>query len=130
MPQSCAVTALTLRKMAVEQENLHPMGCFALQPFTASHLPIIIHDRDEQTDLIHVLRGNVKDYCFIVSGIKCIFLYGGFLLFQSSPITEQRHFDIRICRGRDRKRLSAYGGFFCYHHHIETTLSKGDCKPP
>lgn len=72
------------------------MGCSPLQLSRASHLPIIIHDRDKEADLIHVLRGNVKDYCFIVGGIKCVFLYGGFLLFQSSPITEQRHFDIWI----------------------------------
>lgn len=124
MPQSCAVKVLILRKMAIEPENLHPTGCFPLQLCRASHLPIIIHDRDKQTDLIHVLWGNVKDYCFIVSGIKCVFLYGGFLLFQSSPITEQRHFDIWIWRGRDRKRPSVFAGLFCYHHKIETALSK------
>lgn len=65
-------------------------------PEPPSHLPIIIHDGDKEADLIHVLGGNVKDYCFIVGGIKCVFLYGGFLLFQPSPVTEQRHFDIGI----------------------------------
>lgn len=72
------------------------MGCSPLQLSRASHLPIIIHDGDKEADLIHVLGGNVKDYCFIVGGIKCVFLYGGFLLFQPSPVTEQRHFDIWI----------------------------------
>lgn len=108
-------------KDPAEWEKLHPTGCFRLQLSRASHLPIVIHDGDKQTDLIHILWGDVKDYCFIVSGIKCVFLYGSFLLFQSSPITEQRHFDIRIWRGRDR-RMSSVGGGFCYHQDIETAL--------
>lgn len=62
------------------------------------HLPVIIHNRDKQADLIHVLWRDVKDYCLIVCWIKCVSLYGGFLLFESPPITKQRYFNIRIWR--------------------------------
>lgn len=63
----------------------------------APHLPIIIHDGDEQADLIHVLWGNIKDDGFIVDRIKSVLLDGCFFLFQSPPITKQGHFDIWIC---------------------------------
>lgn len=61
------------------------------------YLPIIIHDRDEQTDLIHILRGNVKDDGLVVDGVEGVLLYGGFLLLQSPPVTKQGHFDVWIC---------------------------------
>lgn len=61
------------------------------------HLPVVIHNRDEQADLIHVLWGNVKDDGFIVDRIESVLFYGGFLLLQSPPVTKQGHFDIWIC---------------------------------
>lgn len=35
----------------------------------APHLPIVIHNRDEQTDLIHVLWRDIKDDGLIVDRI-------------------------------------------------------------
>lgn len=60
------------------------------------YLPIIVHNRDEQADLIHVFWGNVKDDGLIVDRIESVLLNGCFLLLQSPPITKQGHFDIRI----------------------------------
>lgn len=76
------------------------------------HLPIVIHNRDEQVDLIHVLWGDVKDDGFIVDRVESVLLYGRFLLLQSPPITEQGHFDIWICAsggvmGRERGMLGS-----------------------
>ena len=52
------------------------------------YLPLIIHNGDEQADLVHVLRGNVKDDGLIVDRVEGVLLYGGFLFLQSPPVTE------------------------------------------
>lgn len=58
--------------------------------------PIIIHHHDGQTDLFHVLRGNVEDDGLVVRWIKCAFLGGGFSLLQPPSITYQVNLNVRI----------------------------------
>ena len=66
----------------------------------APYPPIIIHNRDEQADLVHVLWRNVEDNGLVVDGIECVLLYGGFLLLQPPPVTEQGHLDVWVCADR------------------------------
>lgn len=80
------------------------------------YLPIIIHNRDEQADLIHILGRNVKDYGLVVDGVEGVLLDGGFLFLQSPPVTKQGHLDVWICadgssgQGGERvKRMSSNG---------------------
>lgn len=61
------------------------------------YLPVIVHNRDEQADLVHVLGRDVKDDGLVVDRIERVLLYGGFLLLQPPPVTKQGHFDVRIC---------------------------------
>lgn len=60
-------------------------------------LPVVIHNRDEQADLVHALRRNVEDDGLVVDRIERVLLYGGFLLLQSPPVTKQGHFDVWVC---------------------------------
>lgn len=68
------------------------------------YLPVIVHNGDEQADLVHVLWRDVKDDGLVVDRIESVLLYGGFLLLQPPPVTKQGHFDVRICADRAVER--------------------------
>lgn len=44
---------------------------------TLLNSPVIIHHHDGQTDLFHILWGDVKDDGLVVRWIKCVFLDSG-----------------------------------------------------
>lgn len=94
---------------AMNQRSEVREPCAALEGAEGQGLaypPVIIHNGDEQADLIHVLWGNVKDDGLIVDGVERVLLYGGLLLLQPAPVTKQRHFDVWICAdGKGRERM-------------------------
>ena len=61
------------------------------------HLPVIVHNGDEQANLIHVFWGDVKDDGLVVDRVEGVLFYGRFLLFQSPPITQKGYLDVGIC---------------------------------
>jgi len=62
------------------------------------YIQVIVHDWDVQADLVHALRRDVKDNSLIISGIQGVFLRRGFLLFETSPITNKGYLHIGICK--------------------------------
>lgn len=74
--------------------------------FLGRHLPIIVHNGDEQAHLIHVFWGDVKDDGLIVDGIEGVLFDGGFLLLQPPPVTQQGYFDVGICANEGSARIS------------------------
>lgn len=70
-------------------------------------LPVVIHNRDEQADLVHALWRNVEDDGLVVDRIERVLLYGGFLLLQSPPVAKQGHFDIWVCAEGGRREGKA-----------------------
>lgn len=59
---------------------------------------IVVHDRDVQADVVHAVWRDVKDDGLIVGWIQGVLFYARFLLFQTPPVTYERHFDVGICR--------------------------------
>lgn len=70
------------------------------------HLPIIVHNRDEQAHLIHVFWRDVKDDGLVVDGIEGVLFDGCFLLLQPPPVTQQGYFDVGICAREGSARIS------------------------
>lgn len=59
---------------------------------------VIVHDRDVQADVVHAVWGDVEDDGLIVRGVQSVLLDGCLLLFQTPPVTDERHFDVGICQ--------------------------------
>lgn len=93
-------------------------------PLRDPYPPIIIHHRDEQADLVHVLRRDVEDDGLIVDGIERVLLYGGFLLLQPPPVTEQGHLDVWVCADKGGGREGSM-----LNMSSDTTCSRGTEAP-
>lgn len=60
------------------------------------YVQVVVHDRDVQADMVHAVWWDVKDDGLVVGGIQSVLLYACLLLFQTSPVTYERHFDVGI----------------------------------
>lgn len=60
------------------------------------YVQVVVHDGDVQADVVHAVWRDVKDDGLIVAGIQGVLLYARLLLFQTSPATYERHFDVGI----------------------------------
>lgn len=68
------------------------------------YVQIVVHDGDVQADVVHAVRRDVEDDGLVVGWIQGVLLDAGFLLFQAPPVTYERHFDVRVCRGNEGQR--------------------------
>lgn len=59
--------------------------------------PVVIHHRDWQADLLHVLRWDVENDGLIIDGVECVLLGGCLPLLQSPTVTYEGDFNIWIC---------------------------------
>lgn len=60
------------------------------------YVQIVVHDRDVQADVVHAVWRDIKDDGLVVGGIQRVLFYARLLLFQTSPVTYERHFDVGI----------------------------------
>lgn len=63
---------------------------------SSMYVQIIVHDGDVQADVVHTVRWDVKDDGLVVGGIQGVLFNARLLLFQTSPITDERHFHVGI----------------------------------
>lgn len=64
--------------------------------FDQCHLQVIVHDGDVQADVVHAVRRDVEDDGLVVGGVQGVLLDARLLLFQTPPVTDERHFDVRV----------------------------------
>lgn len=60
------------------------------------YVQVVVHDGDVQADVVHAVRGDVEDDGLVVGGVQSVLLDARLLLFQTSAITYERHFDVGI----------------------------------
>lgn len=60
------------------------------------YVQVVVHDGDVQADVVHAVRGDVEDDGLVVGGVQSVLLDARLLLFQTSAVTYERHFDVGI----------------------------------
>lgn len=64
--------------------------------FMKGLLQVVVHDGDVQADVVHAVGGDVEDDGLVVGRVQGVLLDARLLLLQTSAVTDERHFDVRI----------------------------------
>ena len=70
-----------------------------------SYSQVVVHDGDVQADVVHAVGGDVEDDGLVVGGVQSVLLDGRLLLLQALAVADQRHLDVRVWSGGEKREL-------------------------
>lgn len=82
--------------------------------------PVVIHHRDWQADLLHILRWDVENDGLIIDRVECVLFGGRLPLLQSPTVTYEGDFNIWICG--EKKQSESVWSFSDLKHTLAKKL--------